>query len=234
MAERGGDEEADYADEQSVVVTGSRIMARPAMVATEEQLGDLKLYRVPEPVTVAAQSLRQVVFLDRDNVEGRLLYEGRCDEYDEEDATAARMTFATVNDREHGLGQSLPTGGMTVFEPSSFGDQLVAETGVRDYARGQDVELAFGESSQVFVTCEGSGELDPYERPKRWTPITAVVSNANPEPVRFRLWLGWPGSWQFDTLRGSRIKDGQRIVEFTVPGNGRREITWRIKPTDAD
>jgi hypothetical protein len=230
-----GNAEMMYDSPAAVIsVTGSRIMARPAMVATEEPLGDLQLYRVPERVTVSRPGLKQSAFLDRDEVEGRMLYEGRCDGYDEADAAAAGMTFVTVNDRAHGLGVSLPMGGMTVFEPTAFGDQLVAEPGLRDYARGQEVELAFGDSSQVFVTCEGSGDVDPYDRPERWTEVRAVVTNANSHPASFRLWLGWAGEWRFDRLAGSRLKDGQRIVEFTVPANGRREMTWRIRPTDDD
>jgi hypothetical protein len=220
--------------DESVIVTGSRIMARPAMVATEEQLGDLKLYRVPEPVTVAAQSLKQVVFLDRDEVKGRLLYEGTCGPDDEDDAIAARMLLATVNDREHGLGQSLPMGGITVFEPSAFGDQLVAEEQLRDYARGQDVEVALGESAQVFMECQGTGDVDPYDKPKRWTTVRAVLTNANREPARFRIWLGWPSEWRVQGLPDSRLKDGRRIAEVTVPGNGQREVTWQVRPVDDD
>src|SRR5207237_10222194 len=37
----------------------------PQVFAREEGLGDLKLYRLPMPVTVAAHSLKQVAFLER-------------------------------------------------------------------------------------------------------------------------------------------------------------------------
>jgi hypothetical protein len=30
-------------------------------------------------------------------------------------------------------------------------------------------------------------------------------------------------------LRGTRLKDGQTIVEVTVPGNGNREVTWDVR-----
>ena len=42
---------------------------RPAMQAQQEDLGDLKLYRIPEPVTVAARSQKQVALLQRDDVQ---------------------------------------------------------------------------------------------------------------------------------------------------------------------
>src|SRR5690606_18582516 len=98
---------------QAIVVTGSRAsreaLADVAMKAVEEALGDLKLYRVPEPVTVAAKSLKQVAFLDQDEVEGRLLYRASCSPWDDRDEPLpAAMLLATVNDERHGLGMALP------------------------------------------------------------------------------------------------------------------------------
>ena len=50
---------------------------RMAMVAQQEELGDLKLYRIPEPVTVAAHSQKQVAFLERDRVAADFVYRVR-------------------------------------------------------------------------------------------------------------------------------------------------------------
>ena len=30
-------------------------------------------------------------------------------------------------------------------------------------------------------------------------------------------------------VRGTRLKDGETVVEVTVPGNGRREMTWEVR-----
>jgi hypothetical protein len=202
-----------------------------AKKAEEEALGDLKLYRVPERVNVAAKSLKQVVFLDQDAVEGRLLYKSACSPWDAQDeALPAAMLLATVNDRSHGLGMALPMGGVTVFEPSSFGDQLVAEERLRDYAEGQDVEIALGMSSRVFARCERTGPEFSDENPTRWSAMRATLSNANRNPARVRLVLGPAGEWQLRGLSGTRVKDGEVILEVTVPGNGRREVSWELRP----
>jgi hypothetical protein len=228
------------AADEAITVTAQRMSrsdmaaATPVMKAVEEALGDLKLYRVPERVTVAAQSLKQVVFLDQDAVEGRLLYKTACSPWDNQDEPLpAGMLLATVNDKRHGLGMALPMGGITVFEPSSFGDQLVAEERLRDYAEGQDVELALGVSSQVFALCERPGDVDPNEEPARWTPVRVVLSNANRNPARVRIVLGASGDWQLRGLQGTRVKDGEVVVEVTVPGNGRRTVSWEVRPADA-
>jgi hypothetical protein len=225
--------------QESIVVTG---MARragfaadaAAMKAVEEALGDLKLYRVPERVTVAAKSLKQVVFLDQDAVEGRLLYRTACSPWDNQgEAMPAAMLLATVNDKRHGLGMALPMGGVTVFEPSSLGDQLVAEERLRDYAEGQDVEIALGESTQVFAICERTGPEFEDDSPTRWMPMRVTLSNANRNPARVRVVLGPSGQWQLRGIPGTRVKDGEVIVEVTVPGNGRREVSWELRPAGA-
>ncbi len=217
----------------AIVVTGSRIQradfaaSAPAMVASEEALGDLKLYRVPEPVTVSAKGLKQVAFLDQDHVEGRLLYRARCSPWDDSDSAApAEMLLATVNDEDHGLGIALPMGGITLFEPTSAGDLLVGENRLRDYAEGQDVEIGLGESSQVFAHCIVS---EPDASTSR-RPIRMVLTNANRAPARVRLVLGRSGDWRFEGLRRTSVKDGETIVETTVPGNGRRELFWIAHP----
>lgn len=213
----------------SIVVTGS------AMKAVEENLGDLKLYRVPERVTVSAKGLKQVAFLDKDAVDGRLLYEVDCSPsgYDDAIARPASMLLATVNDRRHGLGVALPMGGITIFEPSAFGDQLVAEERLRDYADGQDMEIDLGESNQVFALCGAVDGVDPGDNARRWTPVRAVLTNANPAPVTLRLRLGPPGGWAFRGLRGTRLKDGETIAEVTIAANGRRELKWEVRSAHA-
>ena len=183
---------------------------------------------------MAAKGLKQIAFLDQPAVEGRLLYWHDCAPWQVGDeATPANMFLATVNDEKHGLGKALPMGGVTVFEPSAYGDQLVAERRIRDYAKGQDVELALGESSQVFGLCEQPGGIDPNDQPERWTAMRVTLTNANPRPVTVRLYLGRPSDWRIQGLRGTRLKDGQTTVEVTVPANGRREVTWDVRPAGA-
>lgn len=202
----------------SIVVTGAR------MKAAEENLGDLKLYRVPERVTVAAKALKQVAFLDEDRVDGQLLYRASCTPYDGgDDPAQTERLLVTVNDKRHGLGMALPQGGISFFEPAAGSLQLVAEADLRDHATGQDVEVALGTSAQVQAQCAIS---DPI---RGWQRLRESLTNANPVPVNVRLQLGDPAQFALRGLSGARVKDGQRIFEVTVPANGRREITWQVR-----
>lgn len=224
---------ADFAREE-IVVTGAQRksveMASPAMVAVEEDLGDLKLYRVPEPVTVSAKGLKQVAFLDRAAVRGELIYETLCTPWDAqhgEFVPVARL-LTTVNDEAHGLGVALPTGAITVFEPSSVGDLFVGERQLRDYASGQDVEIAMGASDQVFRACEVVGRDTEFESGSTVT-MRATLTNANRSEANVRLSLGGASAHRIGGLRGVRLKDGERVVDLSVPANATREVRWTVR-----
>ena len=227
-----------YAMEDTIVVTGAlrreatMEMAAPmAVMAGEEQLGDLKLYRVPVPVDVNAQGLKQVAFLREEDVEGVLMYQGECTPWNSNpEFVPTRMRLETVNDEEHGLGVALPSGTVSVFERGPAGELLIAEENLRDYASGQDVELELGASNQVFVRCEYEGNQLDDPPGERWREMTAELTNANPAPVTVRLNMGYPAQWRFRGVR-EQLKDGQRIIEVEVPGNSSRELSWRVRAT---
>jgi len=205
-----------------------------AVTAVEEELGDLKLYRVPERMTVAAKGLKQVAFLQRDDVKAELLYTGSCSAWNSSAGPdAATIELVTKNDEEHGLGAALPMGGITIFEPSSAGDLLIGEQNLRDYAVGQDVEIYLGDSTQVYFACKRLTNSPPNENPRKWAQMESTVTNANSAPVKFRLELGGTGEWEVRRTSGLRTKDGQHVLELTIPAKASRVLKWKMRPTEA-
>jgi len=215
---------------QDVAMAPAAVAAE--MIAAQEDLGDLKLYRVPERVTVSAKGLKQVAFLDKQDVEGRFLYTASCNVYAqiEDQARPAGILFATKNDDEHGLGAAMPMGGFTIFEPSSAGDLLIGEESIRDHAVGQDVEIPMGESTLVFSECARQADTQEPDREKaNWSEMRAVLSNAGRNRATVRLDLGGSSDWEVTGIKGSKIKDGRRIVEVPVKAGQRKEIRFRIR-----
>jgi len=229
-----------------IVVTGQRLLLKAAsaalaeedlgriqpFMASQENLGDLKLYRVPEPVTVSAKGLKLVAFLDKGSVSGKLTYQASCSwsVADEDTPSPVQMRFETVNDARRGLGVALPAGAVTFLEPSARGDLFVGEQELRDYASGQDVEIPLGDSAQVSASCRKLVG-DPQ---KGWASMLATVTNANPHRVTLRLKLGSPLDWRLRGLAGTRLKDGETVYEVRVPANGKRAIRWDVRLASAD
>ncbi|MDY7097837.1 MAG: hypothetical protein SXU28_06840, partial [Pseudomonadota bacterium] len=234
---------------QAITVTGSRLkrseMADLAVAvsavetASEENLGDLKLYRVPRRVDVSAQAMKQVAFLNKDEVKVRYLYLAYCDAYDwigdTQTPLNTEVLLVTKNEDKKGLGIALPQGAMKLFEPTSRGSRLAATADLRDYGRGQDIELNLGESAQVFSQCGRTVDEDFDDESRKWVKMITRLTNANPDPVKVRVDLGWPSEYDV-RVRGRkvRVKNGSQVVEVSVPGNDTLEFRWKLRSAIAD
>ncbi|MEM6858185.1 MAG: hypothetical protein AAF559_09960 [Pseudomonadota bacterium] len=224
----------------TIIVTGSRrketLMDSPISVVTaeEENLGDLKLFRVPDRVDVSAKGMKQVAFLNKEEVKGRFLYVAECEPYywigDDDAPRETGILLVTRNEEKKGLGVALPQGAMTVFEPTSRGLQLAGETRLRDYARGQDVELALGISAQVFTKCARKKDGTFQYRNTEWTPMIAQITNANPHDIKLRLRLAEAGDFDI-RFPGSKVllKDGFDVVTLRIPAHSTRQFDWKLR-----
>lgn len=221
----------------AIVVTGTmrapQMMRSAVVTAEEEDLGDLKLFRVPGRVNVSAKGMKQVAFLDKEAVKARFLYQAECDAYnwiypEDDEPDAASLLLVTKNEEKKGLGVALPQGQLALFEPTTRGDQLAAETTLRDYARGQDVELELGTSGQVFALC-GHPDKRPSDS-RGWTKMQAHITNASPHPVKLRLQVGYAGEYEIRFPRHKvEVKNGYQTVELTVPANGTKVFDWKLR-----
>ncbi len=233
------------AELQAITVTGARMraedMGAPAAVVTadEEGLGDLKLFRVPGRVDVSAKGMKQVAFLNKDAVKARFLYQAACDPYawigDNDEPQPASVLLVTKNETAKGLGIALPQGPMTLYEPTQRGPQLAGQVSLRDYARGQDIELELANSAQVFSRCAAtSDDADPDDG-RKWTNMRAELTNANPHPVTLRLQLGRGGEYDIRfPPHKVVVKNGYQTVEVTLPANQSRTIEWKLRNAEAD
>lgn len=216
-----------------VVVTGTRVERSAVVTAAEENVGDLKLYRVPGRVDVAARGMKQVAFLDRPAVKARLLYQARCEPYgwigDGGDPRAADVLLVTRNEERKGLGIALPQGRLTLYEPGPRGDGLAGIATLRDYARGADVELDLAPSTQVFARCAALS-AGPGAEGRRPRPMRAVLANANPHPVTLRLQLAPAGQGEVRFPgRKVAVTNGWQTVAVTLPANGEKVFDWQLR-----
>jgi hypothetical protein len=242
----GGNEIYEMSD-RAIVVTGSRVQrqafesASPIvtvdadMIAKEENLGDLKLYRVPMPVTVASKSIKQVAFLDQGEVEGRIAYKtpAPCMPWNVGDQfVPMKIVLRTKNDEDHGLGMALPSGAVSVFGPASNGDLLVGEDFIRDHAEGQDVEIGLAQSAQVFSRCERKSLSDGNDP---WHELELTITNANPQKVTIRAELGSSAQWNFrEPPKGVKLENGQWLLEREVDGNSETTFKWDVHRGDIE
>ena len=210
------------ADQESIVVTGSRI-------ARQEELGDLKLFRLPEPVTVAANSQKQVALLVQPRVAVETVFRQRLDTADTTDDQLAVRYLVTRNRTAEGLGVTLPSGGISLFTRAGGRRLLIGQGSVDDRAIGDDVEIAMGEASGVHSTVEEVASED------QWTDYRVTVSNDHAQPVRYELELEVDeGEYIFQPRGRLGRRDGRPLWVVTVPANGRATFRYRLIEKDDD
>jgi len=210
-----------------IIVTATRRSETVMSVSTkvtEEGLGDLKLYRVPMPTTVASNAQKQVAMHDLHGVKLTVFHTATLQ--DGLDNQAA-IKLRTRNRKEDGLGVALPGGPVAVFEPHGGEMLLVGQGGLGNYAVNEDVELVLGTSPNVHVaveTIKSSGKRDEFE---------AKVTNANPWPITFEgtVQLNEGEKLDHPSSRLTR-KFGRPIWTTTVAANSEASLRYRV--TDPD
>ena len=191
--------------------------------ATLEDLGDLKLYRVPFPVTVAANGQKQVALLVKDRVPFRTIYRLRSCQRCEPKAEQTEILLRMENKEASRLGVPLPSGQVAVFEPA-LGEELLAGEGMmRDHAVGETVNLVIGQSSQVRVSADNY-----YAKGKDEEDYRLTVTNANPFAVRLEFGFDVVNMKGLDSrIRRLPRKDGMPTWIVDVPANSKRTFDYR-------
>jgi len=209
---------AEMADDASeIVVTSSR-------VARQEELGDLKLYRIPQPVTVASNSQKQVTMLDRKRVPAILVYRSKV-QYG--DASDPRIVLKLRNRAQDGLGVPLPAGPVAIFQRAQGRPMLLGESHVEDKAIGEEVEIDVAGAPNVTV------ETDEDEIRDNVWKRTLTVRNANPWPVDFEAEFAPDGDIRRDRFDGHMVRrNGAMVWTAVVAANGTAVLGYRAQDVD--
>ena len=208
---------------QDIVVTAQRraesLMAVPAVVAEQEDLGDLKLYRVPIPVTVAAQAQKQVALLSQPEADFDRIY--TADVGDAADGFAPMaLLLRSKNVKPRGLGLPLPAGAVVVYEPAAGRTIPVATSDLADRAVGDEVELAMGSSTDVQWALT---RLSQNGLRQRWR---VEISNARDVPAAVEIVIPYELERRVAGVTRGR---GGWVWKTVVPAAGTARVEYGLK-----
>jgi hypothetical protein len=206
-----------------IVLTASRRMMKADVVAQAERLGDLHLYRIPVPTTVAAHGQKQVALLTARRVKLALIYAATIPPDGEEQA---RTTLRLRNRRDDGLGLALPGGGLSVTQTLGAATLPVGEGGMADKAEGETGDVALDTAPTVRVTSVATAARGGLRR------VRLTVANANRWPVRFEGGLlPDEGEAVVANSVGLGRKDGRPLWSTVVPARGTAVLTYSLRRT---
>jgi hypothetical protein len=199
-----------------------KVAPTAAVVAEQEELGDLKLYRVPEPVTVNAKGQKQVAMIVKPQGKFDRLYSMKVEDYYGDDGESLPMNILLrgENVKDKGLGLPMPSGEVMVFEDSNFGPLLAGETDLEDRAVGEEVEILVGQSLDVRYALTKISETKKLQRFK------VVITNARSEAVNAEVEIPYELR---SKVKGIRKVDGIPTWKGILPAFGEVEFVYEIK-----
>jgi hypothetical protein len=224
---------------QEISVTANKVQ--------QEQLGDLKLYRVPQRTTLASRQSKQVRLMDRAGIPIATIYGADVADNDAGVPKPAYRLLRTQNTPANHLGLALPSGSVAVFGNQGAQRLLEQESNLRDIAVNEEVEINLGENSDVQVTATQE-KADVDSAGAHMLPLVpgvslrsvkigaahrVAVSNAQAGEIQFELRL------QID--QGARVvradhplgaKNGRPIFRLKVPANETVTVRYQVARTD--
>ena len=211
---------------QELVVTAGR------KLAVQSELGDYKLYTLPEPTTVAARQTKQVAFLDQPAVPFERVYVYRLgpDTPDPEQTEVRPDVVLRLQNRpQFGLGKPLPSGTVAVMEPGAGGLVLAGEQAVRDTAVGLPIELDIGRALDVTVAPRVTGR--EMRDGQQSVAISVAFADDKPEPVTVEFHQA-PVGTGFTLAEASQpavMKAGDQVWTLRLRPGGRAQLSYTIR-----
>lgn len=195
-----------------VAVTGSRVS-----LAQMRELGDYKLYAVPEPTTIAARQSKQVHFLREKHVPFTRVYTFRAVEesiMDDNDFAPRRaaVLLRLQNKKSEGLGKPLPAGVVSVMETNGAAPILAGQDSIDDTPVGLPLELELGLAMHVWIEPRVTEDRTIVGSDRNEERLSVEVRLGNDKPVPITLEYRQPSEGAgFRIVRESRphtLKDG--------------------------
>lgn len=190
-----------------------------AIMAQQEELGDLKLYRVPERVTISAQGQKQVAMIDQTEAVFDRIYSAN--------AAAGSPAYQPTpfllrgrNSKDKGLGLPLPAGSVTIFEDVAGSELLVGTADLADLAVDERVELPIGDSPDV------QWRLIKIRETRSQQDWRIDLTNARPIPARAEIIV------PLDLVErppGTERGRGGWVLPATVPENGTVSLFYSVR-----
>ncbi|WP_375419731.1 DUF4139 domain-containing protein [uncultured Sphingomonas sp.] len=223
-----------FREADEIVVTAARMMASPMEMAmmpapppppppppppVAEDLGDLKLYRVPDRVTVSALGQKQVALLARGKVRFERRY--RRSIYPGQTIAAAPTAIVLVlrNRKEDALGLALPSGSTATYARRGDEQLLLGLGDLDDRAEGETFRIAAGVSTQVMI--------EQVAAEKNLGIVTAT--NASRSPVTLEVPIGAAGQKITSDDEALAPIDGVATWSAIIAPGARAELRYRYE-----
>jgi hypothetical protein len=216
----------------AITVTASRVSKE----IEARNLGDYKLYPLPEPTTVAARQTKQVQFLDRHAVPFQRIYGYRYSlamQTAPDQILPAAILLRLQNTKNGGLGKPLPAGGVSAMAVADDGDAFLAgRDRMEDVAVGLPLEIAVGETASVRAQARLADHATIGSRSRKHNrdslEVTLTNDKAIPVAFEWRQALDGAGGKVVSESRRHGAKNGDPLWAITLAPGARETLRYTI------
>ncbi len=202
-----------------------------------ENLGDYKLYSLPERTDLLNRQTKQVALFSRDGVRVTQRYRFQAEpvmfsESRQTQKQAAALFLELVNTPEAGLGLPLPRGTIRVYQSDNQGgSQFLGEDRLDHTAIKDTVSLRLGNSFDVGMVREQT-QYRWIDKERRDAEISyrLVISNAKAETVEVDVEEQFAGDWQITQNSDPHKKMNSQSAKWTlkIPAEGKKTLTFSV------
>jgi len=198
-------------------------------MARQSDLGDYKLYSLPEATSIAARQIKQVAFLHQPKVAVQRVYAFDYDGSDEPD-TSPRILLRLDNRTAEGLGKPLPAGSVAVMERTADGGAILAgeDRLKRDLAVGLKGDLEIGTAIDVTVEPRIVEEKDVGDHERRTVEVEVLNRKPHPVSLEYRHRMDERGR----LVAGPRPQEasaGNLLWRLDLPAGGRKLLRYTVE-----
>lgn len=209
-------------DVEEIVVTGSRIVAKLA------ELGDYKIYSLPEPTDVPARQTKQVRFLEQDNVRFSRVYAVEVWPGNDDEPEQPVLLLRLRNDAASGLGVPLPGGGVSLIETMDGRGLFAGQAKFEDKGVALPVELAFGEAMGLTLRQETIDRSTDGDRERVSMAVTLDNAKAGAVEVEVRPSESYRRGFRIveEDIRHVISDGGYPVWRLRVPAGGSAAVRF--------
>jgi hypothetical protein len=220
--------EARMAMDKDIELTASKREIAP------RDLGDYKLYELPEPTRVAANQIKQVQFLDKQNVPFQRIYRYEIDAWDmiqgqkPDNPRKTASILRLKNDKASNLGLPLPEGRVAIYKIADGDPMFAGGDRAKDVPAGMPWDIEQGQTAEISAMPRVIADKRLSKTRRQVTIEVELMNNSAKAVDAETAWLPRGGFRLVSESKGHKLREGFYVWSYALRAGGSAKFTYTL------
>lgn len=197
-----------------------------------QNIGEYKLYTLPEPITLQDQQRTQVPLLSASNVPVQSLQRYQFYVGNHIDSHTSKSKPENIirfkNSAESGLDKALPGGNVRMFAPDGQSElHYIGGAQLPQTSRGEQIELSTGAAFDVTITRKQTAFENTFDGAIVEYELTIKNAAAQPRQVEIGAMFSQPWKLESSTFKPTETSGG--AAKWAISASGKTDTIMRIR-----